>query len=61
MEWEAARSRNTTLELMAGGLCGISRLDRPMVDRTGLEGRYDFTLEFAPEPDGGRRPRATRG
>jgi uncharacterized protein (TIGR03435 family) len=24
-------------------------LDRPVVDRTGLQGRYDFTLEFAPD------------
>ena len=46
-------SRNTTLDLMAGGLAGISRLDRPLVNRTGLEGRYDFTLEFAPEPNAG--------
>jgi uncharacterized protein (TIGR03435 family) len=24
-------------------------LDRPVVDKTGLQGRYDFTLEFAPD------------
>jgi uncharacterized protein (TIGR03435 family) len=26
-----------------------SPLDRPVVDRTGLSGRYDFNLEFAPD------------
>lgn len=46
-------SRNTTLDLMAGALSRLGGLDRPMVDRTGLEGRYDFTIEFAPEPNGG--------
>ena len=28
---------------------GLGRLDRPVVDRTGLSGRYDFDLEFAPD------------
>jgi len=40
--------RNTTLAEMAEGLPGMGVVDRPMVDRTGLEGRYDFTIEFAP-------------
>jgi uncharacterized protein (TIGR03435 family) len=26
-----------------------SPLDRPVVDRTGLSGRYDFDLQFAPD------------
>jgi uncharacterized protein (TIGR03435 family) len=26
-----------------------SPLDRPVVDRAGLSGRYDFDLEFAPD------------
>jgi uncharacterized protein (TIGR03435 family) len=44
-----AGSRNTTMELLAGALRGIGRLDRPVVDRTGLSGRFDFSIEFAPE------------
>lgn len=53
---EKAGSRNTTLAEMAEGLPGIGGVDRPMVDRTGLEGSYDFTIEFAPEPNGGPLP-----
>jgi uncharacterized protein (TIGR03435 family) len=36
-----------------------SPLDRPVVDRTGLSGRYDFDLEFAPDESlwGGMLPR----
>ncbi len=41
---------------MAEGLPGIGSVDRPMVDRTGLDGRYDFTIEFAPEPNSGALP-----
>ncbi len=45
-------SRNTTMELLANSL-GASTLvfmgevDRPVIDQTGLSGRYDFTLEWA--------------
>lgn len=42
-------SRNTTMALLAGLLPGMGRLDHPVVDRTGLTGRFDFTIEFAPE------------
>jgi uncharacterized protein (TIGR03435 family) len=44
-----AGSRNTTMELLAHGLQGIGRLDRPVVDQTGLSGRFDFSIEFVPE------------
>jgi uncharacterized protein (TIGR03435 family) len=42
-------SRNTTLALLAGSLSGVGRIDLPVVDQTGLSGRYDFWIEWAPE------------
>jgi bla regulator protein BlaR1 len=44
-------SRNTTMALLAGALSGLGRLDRPVVDQTGLDGRFDFSIEWAPESD----------
>jgi uncharacterized protein (TIGR03435 family) len=51
-------ARHTTTDLIAkflGGLAGnFALLDRPVVDQTGLTGRYDFTIEFAqPQRPGG--------
>jgi uncharacterized protein (TIGR03435 family) len=46
-----AGSRNTTLALLAGALPGLGRLDRPVVDQTGLTGRFDFSLDWAQEPN----------
>jgi len=37
----------TSMELLAGYLG--NRLGRIVVDKTGLAGRYDFTLEWAPD------------
>lgn len=45
-----AGSRHTTLESMVASLQAMGRLGRPLVDRTGLTGRFDFTLEWSPEP-----------
>jgi bla regulator protein BlaR1 len=39
-------SRNTTMALIAEAL---PSMDRPVVDRTGLTGHFDFTLEWSPE------------
>jgi bla regulator protein BlaR1 len=42
-------SRHTTMELLAPMLSNVGRVGRPVVDRTGLSGRFDYTVEFVPE------------
>ncbi len=42
--------RNTGLNGVVNGLQS-NILDRPVVDQTGLTGRYDFMLRFTPDPD----------
>jgi uncharacterized protein (TIGR03435 family) len=42
-------SRDTTMELIAGSLPSFGRLSRPVVDQTGLTGRFDFKLEWVPD------------
>jgi len=41
--------RNATLAEVASTLQG-SVLDKPVVDQTGLAGKYDFTVKFTPDP-----------
>jgi len=41
--------RDTTLEMIANSF-SIGRLGRPVVDETGLTGKYDFTLTWQREP-----------
>jgi uncharacterized protein (TIGR03435 family) len=42
-----AGSRDATMELIAASLASLpSGLDRPVVERTGLTGKYDFTIEW---------------
>jgi uncharacterized protein (TIGR03435 family) len=53
-------ARNTTMELLAsmipnlGGVFG--GVTRPVVDRTGLTGRFDFTIDVTPESHSGAPP-----
>jgi uncharacterized protein (TIGR03435 family) len=52
-----AGSRNTTMALLAAALPTMgSRLQRAVVDQTGLGGRFDFTLEWTPEPNAPPQP-----
>jgi uncharacterized protein (TIGR03435 family) len=43
-------SRNTTMGMLADGIYGygsrIGEVDKPVIDQTGLQGRFDFTLEL---------------
>lgn len=43
------RARNATMLDFAGELQGWQ--DRPVVDRTGIQGRYDFGLSWTPDGD----------
>lgn len=56
-------SRNTTTDLLAHSLPLIGHLGRPVVDRTGLTGRYDFKMNFVMSapigPGSGDTPAAT--
>jgi uncharacterized protein (TIGR03435 family) len=48
-----AGSRDVSMDVLAGtlseALAGPLALGRPIIDKTGLTGRFDFTLEFARE------------
>jgi uncharacterized protein (TIGR03435 family) len=45
--------RNATMGILASSLAGIVGQGRPVIDKTGLSGTYDFTMEWAPETNGG--------
>jgi uncharacterized protein (TIGR03435 family) len=49
-------ARNTTMPQIATFVSSVGQLGRPVVDQTGLSGRFDFTLEFTPERRGARPP-----
>lgn len=42
-------SRDATMDMIAKAL-SIGRLGRPVADATGLSGKYDFTLQWTPDP-----------
>ena len=48
--------RDLTMADIAGYLPSWGNLDRPLIDRTGLTGEYDFTVQWKPDPNvgGGR-------
>jgi uncharacterized protein (TIGR03435 family) len=50
--------RDVTIALMAQNLAIVPNisLDRPVADRTGLAGKFDFALKFSPEPADGAKP-----
>jgi uncharacterized protein (TIGR03435 family) len=41
--------RDVEIKLIASSMQGFGGLDRPVVDATGLTGKYDFAVEFRPE------------
>lgn len=48
-----AGGRNVSMELIASTMSGaVTGVDRPVVDQTGLKGRFDFAMEFVPELNG---------
>ena len=49
-------SRHTTMEMLAGAIPGVGTIGRPVIDRTGLTGRFDFTLEWTPESNNPAAP-----
>src|SRR5690242_1630534 len=49
--------RNVTMELIANSMTGGgSGLDRPVLDKTGLTGRFDVAIEFSPQYGAGLPP-----
>ncbi len=44
--------RNATMDMLSASLAGVVGQGRPLIDKTGLTGRFDFTIEWAPESNG---------
>jgi bla regulator protein blaR1 len=43
--------RNVTMTEIAGYLPGMGILDRPVIDRTGLAGKFDLKIQWKPDPE----------
>ena len=52
-----AAARGVPMGLLASTLAQAGNLDRPVLDRTGLTGNYDFTFEWTPQLHGPGTPR----
>lgn len=48
-----AGSRNTTMDQLAEALSSLGRLDRPVVDQTGINERIDYEMDWEREPNSG--------
>ena len=45
-------ARDVTMALIASTMSAMGNLDRPVLDRTGLTGGFDFTMEWTPQISG---------
>lgn len=50
--------RNATMDMLAASVTGIVGQGRPVIDKTGLSGRFDFTMEWAPQTNSAPLPDA---
>jgi uncharacterized protein (TIGR03435 family) len=51
-------ARNVTMELIANSMADGEGIDRPVLDKTGLEGMFDYSIEFTPRLDASSPPGA---
>ena len=49
-------ARNVSMELIASSMGGGDGVDRPVLDKTGLTGTFDFAIEFTPQINGSSPP-----
>ena len=45
-------ARNVTMDFIANTIGGMADIQRPMINKTGLNGGFDFSLEWVPERGG---------
>jgi uncharacterized protein (TIGR03435 family) len=50
--------RGAPMDMLAAALAGIVGQGRPVIDKTGLSGRFDFTIEWAPDAPSSDSPAA---